>query len=67
MVSSHSPRPFLSSRGSNRQPPPSHRVGYGMTFWTGPNGKYWGWRVSILFQIVPAVIFAAGLFFVPET
>ncbi|KAM4062713.1 major facilitator superfamily protein [Hirsutella rhossiliensis] len=42
-------------------------VGYGMTFWTGPHGKYWGWRVSILLQFVPAIVFVAGLFFVPET
>lgn len=38
-----------------------------MTFWTGPRGDYWGWRVSMLLQLAPAIFFAAGLLFVPET
>ncbi|KAH7309779.1 general substrate transporter [Stachybotrys elegans] len=42
-------------------------VGYGMTYWTGPAGEYWGWRVSILLQMLPAAIFAIGLPFLPET
>ncbi|PHH67951.1 hypothetical protein CDD83_6331 [Cordyceps sp. RAO-2017] len=42
-------------------------VGYGMSFWTGPAGQRWGWRVSILVQLLPAGFFAAGLLFLPET
>ncbi|KAK5995356.1 MFS-type transporter oryC-like protein [Cladobotryum mycophilum] len=42
-------------------------VGYGMTFWNGPAGEYWGWRVSILIQFIPALIFGAGLPFLPDT
>ncbi|KJZ76919.1 hypothetical protein HIM_03796 [Hirsutella minnesotensis 3608] len=42
-------------------------VGYGMTFWTGRQGHYWGWRISILIQLVPAIWFALGLYFVPDT
>jgi hypothetical protein len=38
-----------------------------MTFWTGPSGEAWGWRVSILLQLIPALTFAAGLPFLPET
>ncbi|KAF5130326.1 Quinate permease [Metarhizium anisopliae] len=43
------------------------RVGYGTTFWTSDAGRYWGWRDSILLQCVPAAVFLAGLFFLPET
>lgn len=43
------------------------RVGYGMTFWTGSAGDYYGWRVSILLQLLPALTFAAGLPFTPES
>ncbi|GJN71848.1 ascus development protein 3 [Purpureocillium lilacinum] len=42
-------------------------VGYGMTFWKGPQGEFWGWRVSILIQLFPAAIFAVGLPFLPDT
>ncbi|POR34775.1 Glucosidase 2 subunit beta [Tolypocladium paradoxum] len=42
-------------------------VGYGMTYWTGPTGEYWGWRVSVLIQLLPALVFAAGLPFLPDT
>jgi MFS family permease len=42
-------------------------VGYGMTFWTTPAGEAYGWRVSILLQLIPAVTFAVGLPFLPET
>ncbi|KAI9151476.1 ASD-3 ascus development protein 3 [Paramyrothecium foliicola] len=42
-------------------------VGFGMTFWTSSAGVAWGWRVSILLQLIPASIFAAGLPFLPET
>ena len=38
-----------------------------MSYWTGEAGEYWGWRVSILIQLVPALAFAAGLPFFPET
>lgn len=43
------------------------RVGYAMTYWTGPTGDYYGWRVSILLQLLPALTFAAGLPFTPES
>ncbi|KAG6006535.1 hypothetical protein E4U21_006989 [Claviceps maximensis] len=43
-------------------------VGYGMTFWTSSEaGKYWGWRLSMLMQLIPAIIFVAGLPFLPES
>ncbi|CAH0056102.1 unnamed protein product [Clonostachys solani] len=42
-------------------------VGYGMSFWTEPSGIAWGWRISILIQLLPAAIFAAGLPFCPDT
>ncbi|UNI22820.1 hypothetical protein JDV02_008674 [Purpureocillium takamizusanense] len=42
-------------------------VGYGMTFWKGPQGEFWGWRVSILIQLLPAIVFAVGLPFLPDT
>ncbi|KAG5980721.1 hypothetical protein E4U55_003722 [Claviceps digitariae] len=43
-------------------------VGYGMTFWTSSEtGKYWGWRLSILMQLVPAIIFVTGLPFLPDS
>lgn len=42
-------------------------VGYAMTFWTGARGEYYGWRVSLLLQAVPALAFGAGLPFIPES
>ncbi|CAK7206179.1 hypothetical protein SEUCBS139899_008964 [Sporothrix eucalyptigena] len=42
-------------------------VGYGITFWDTPWGNYVGWRVSMAVQFVPAVMFMAGLPFLPET
>ncbi|KAG6019545.1 hypothetical protein E4U19_007074, partial [Claviceps sp. Clav32 group G5] len=43
-------------------------IGYGMTFWTSSEaGTYWGWRVSILIQLFPALIFVIGLPFLPDT
>lgn len=38
-----------------------------MSFWTGPTGDFYGWRVSILLQLIPALTFAAGLPFTPES
>ena len=43
------------------------RLGYGMTYWTSPAGKDWGWRVSILIQLMPAFIFIVGLSRLPDT
>jgi hypothetical protein len=43
------------------------RVGYGMSFWTSPNGKYNGWRLSIALQYIPASLFCVGVLFMPET
>ncbi|CAK7218261.1 hypothetical protein SBRCBS47491_003450 [Sporothrix bragantina] len=42
-------------------------VGYAITFWDTPRGISIGWRVSMAVQFVPAVIFMAGLPFLPET
>ncbi|KAG5986085.1 hypothetical protein E4U43_005671 [Claviceps pusilla] len=43
-------------------------VGYGMTFWTSSEaGKYWGWRLSMLMQLIPAILFVTGLPFLPES
>ena len=38
-----------------------------MTYWDSPTGQYWGWRVAILVQLLPAIIFAAGLPLLPDT
>lgn len=38
-----------------------------MTFWTGPAGEFWGWRVSLLLQLPPAILFGIFLPFIPET
>ena len=43
------------------------RVGYGMSWWTGAKGDFYGWRISILLQLIPALIFASGVPFIPET
>jgi MFS family permease len=42
-------------------------VGYGMTFWENAQGTYYGWRVSLILQLVPALTFGVGLPFIPET
>jgi hypothetical protein len=42
-------------------------VGYLMTFWTSGTGHYYGWRVSILLEVVPALTFGVGLPWIPET
>ncbi|KAH7375446.1 ascus development protein [Plectosphaerella cucumerina] len=42
-------------------------VGYLMTFWTSDTGHYYGWRVSILLEVVPALTFGVGLPWIPET
>ncbi|CAI4211710.1 unnamed protein product [Parascedosporium putredinis] len=42
-------------------------VGYFMTFWTGETGDYYGWRISLLLQLIPALTFGFGLPFVPES
>jgi hypothetical protein len=43
------------------------RVGYGVSYWTTPDGHNKGWRLSIALQFVPAVLFMAGLPFCHET
>lgn len=45
----------------------SGRAGYFITFWKNAAGEYWGWRILILFQILPALIFTAMLPSMPET
>ncbi|KAM0566866.1 hypothetical protein ACHAP6_005511 [Verticillium nonalfalfae] len=42
-------------------------VGYFMTYWTSASGHYYGWRLSICLELVPALTFAAGLPWIPET
>ncbi|CAG8979739.1 hypothetical protein HYALB_00011466 [Hymenoscyphus albidus] len=42
-------------------------VGYWMSAWKTPQGNYYGWRLSILVQFIPALTFIIGVFFVPET
>ncbi|KZZ95363.1 General substrate transporter [Moelleriella libera RCEF 2490] len=42
-------------------------VGYAMTFWTSDQGVFWGWRVSLVLQFIPATVFLAGLPFLPDT
>ncbi|OAA52965.1 ascus development protein [Cordyceps fumosorosea ARSEF 2679] len=42
-------------------------AGYLITFWKGDAGEYWGWRVLILMQLLPALAFAAMLPLMPET
>lgn len=47
---------------------PTHdRVGYAVTFWDDPHGEHVGWRFSLAVQFIPALIFAVGLPFLPET
>ncbi|EFQ36379.1 hypothetical protein CGRA01v4_13736 [Colletotrichum graminicola] len=42
-------------------------VGYFIRFWRSRAGDFWGWRLSILLEIVPALIFGLGLPWIPET
>jgi hypothetical protein len=42
------------------------RVGYGMSFWSTGRGFDLSWRLSILVQFIPALIFCVGLPFCPE-
>ncbi|KAK3179288.1 hypothetical protein K4F52_009259 [Lecanicillium sp. MT-2017a] len=42
-------------------------AGFFITFWKGSAGNYWGWRVLILVQLLPALSFAAGLTYIPES
>jgi hypothetical protein len=42
-------------------------VGYAVSFWDSPHGKFVGWRMSITLQYIPAGIFVAGLPFCVET
>ncbi|TVY35289.1 Quinate permease [Lachnellula subtilissima] len=35
-------------------------VGYGFSGWGSANGKYYGWRLSIIVQYIPALIFMIG-------
>lgn len=41
-------------------------AGYFMTFWKSAFGEFWGWRILILLQLIPAFIFAVGLPYLPE-
>ncbi|OHW92392.1 ascus development protein [Colletotrichum incanum] len=42
-------------------------VGFFMRFWTSSVGHFWGWRLSILLEIIPALMFGLGLPWIPET
>ncbi|KAL3302618.1 ascus development protein [Colletotrichum asianum] len=42
-------------------------VGYGMRFWQTGSGHYYGWRLSIMLEIIPAFVFGFGLPWIPET
>ncbi|KAH7112287.1 general substrate transporter [Dactylonectria estremocensis] len=42
-------------------------IGYGFSFWRAGNGESLGWRLSILIQYVPAVIFCVGAPFLCES
>ncbi|EQB54274.1 hypothetical protein CGLO_05912 [Colletotrichum gloeosporioides Cg-14] len=42
-------------------------VGYGMRFWQTGSGLYYGWRLSIMLEVIPAFIFGFGLPWIPET
>ncbi|TVY84498.1 Quinate permease [Lachnellula suecica] len=42
-------------------------VGYGFSGWTTDKGNYYGWRLSIMVQYIPAIIFMIGVPFCPET
>ena len=54
--------PLERKRSDNK-----YRVGYAVTFWDDPHGERVGWRFSIAVQLIPALIFAIGLPFLPET
>ena len=43
------------------------RAGFFITFWDGSSGDYWGWRVLILLQVIPALAFAGCLANLPES
>lgn len=44
------------------------RVGYAVTFWeNNAHQIYVSWRFSIAIILVPCIIFASGLPFLPET
>ncbi|KAL0933613.1 ascus development protein [Colletotrichum truncatum] len=42
-------------------------VGYGMRYWKSEAGIHYGWRLSIILEIIPALIFGIGLPWIPET
>ncbi|TDZ35291.1 Quinate permease [Colletotrichum spinosum] len=42
-------------------------VGYFMSLWRSDVGIFWGWRLSIILEVVPASIFGLGLPWIPET
>ncbi|KAF4633406.1 hypothetical protein G7Y89_g4712 [Cudoniella acicularis] len=42
-------------------------VGYWFSAWTTADGNYYGWRLSILVQLIPGLIFLIGVPFLPET
>jgi len=42
-------------------------VGYWMSAWKTPEGNYYGWRLSVMVQYIPALIFIIGVHFCPET
>ncbi|RDL41652.1 MFS general substrate transporter [Venustampulla echinocandica] len=42
-------------------------VGYAFSGWTTSNGNFYGWRLSLMVQYIPAVIFFVGIPFCPET
>jgi hypothetical protein len=43
------------------------RAGFFITFWEGSSGDYWGWRILILLQVIPALGFAGCLRNLPES
>ncbi|KAG9232383.1 general substrate transporter [Amylocarpus encephaloides] len=42
-------------------------VGYWMSAWKTPKGNYYGWRLSVMIQYIPSLIFILGVNFCPET
>ncbi|CEJ79843.1 hypothetical protein VHEMI00058 [[Torrubiella] hemipterigena] len=42
-------------------------AGYFITFWSSAAGQFWGWRVLILVQLLPAGVFAYSLPRLPES
>jgi multisubunit Na+/H+ antiporter MnhE subunit len=42
-------------------------VGYALDHWETAQGVYYGWRLAVCLQYIPAFLFLAGAYWTPET